>query len=210
MPDFGPARGYGDLLWRGLSAAQCEVVVTLDPAQDDNVVERVCGLLGPLMERGDLSMVKGFRSPPDVLSELLARPLINLHHPKLAGLAEPLSGDVAARKQLLRTLHFPVGSGVNISLLLDAAEAAGFESIAQTYLAGDPDNTSLTDSEKAYAILAAAASRTSHVGEKDLIPSPLFLPGPENLDSRRVPVEERPPLRNVPVRTPTRVPAGEG
>lgn len=197
MPDFGPSRGYGDLLWRGISAVRGGLVLALDPEQSDCVVERVCGLLGPLMERDDLSMVKGFRSPPGILSELLAQPLINLHHPKLAGFAEPLCGDIAAHKQLLHTLHFPVGHGVDISLLLDAAEREGTGALAQTHVPGVLDRTFRNSSEIAYAILAAAARRTPDRTEKEPVPGPFFLPGPAELESRRIPVEERPPLNSV-------------
>ncbi len=196
-PHFGPIRGYGDLLWRALTIAQGELVVVLDPEQDSAVVDRVCGLLGPLMEREDLAFMKGFGPVPDQLSELVARPLINLYHPKLAGFTEPLCPDFAGRRQLLRSLPFPVGSGVSISLLLDAAKHSGVGALAQCYLGSRSDISCRHDSETAYAILAATASRAPEAPSKEPVPGPLFLPGPENLVTRRVPVEERPPLESL-------------
>ena len=196
MPQFGPVRGYGDILWRALSAVRGELVVVLGPAQEDTGVEAVIGLLGPLVEREELSLVKGFRDQPDSLSELLARPLINLHHPGLAGFAEPLSKSFAARSRILRSLPFPVGPGVDISLLLDAAEKVGPEGLAQSFL-GERTGNPAGDDETAYAILAAAAGRRPEEASKGLAPGPLFVPGPEGLTTRRVPVEERPPLDSL-------------
>ena len=201
MPSFGPIRGYGDLLWRGLSVVRGGTVVFLDSEQEDNVTGRICSLIYPLMKREDLSLVKGFRSTPGPLSELVARPLINLYRPRLAGFSDPLSRDFAASVQLLRSLPFPVGSGVDISLLLDAEDHAGLDALAQTSVGDHSNSSSRDDSEVAYAILAAAASRAPGSPAEELIPGPLFLPGPENLATRRVPVEERPPLESL-TRTP--------
>lgn len=200
MPHFGPIRGYGDLLWRGLSVAQGELVVVLDSEWEGSIVGRVCGLLGPMMEREELSFVKGFRSPPHPLSELVGRPLINLYRPELSWISEPLSRDFAARTRLLRTLPFPVGPGVDLSLLLDAAEHVGADALAQTRLESGPNSSHASndnDSEAAYAILAAAASRAPGEAHKELTPGPFFMPGPEGLATRRVPVEERPPLESL-------------
>ena len=197
MPQFGPIRGYGDLLWRGLSVARGEIVVVLAPDQDDAIVGQVCSLLGPLMEREELSLVKGFRDRPDQLSELVARPLINLHHPRMAGFVEPLSRNFAARSRLLRSLSFPVGSGIDISLLLDAAEKEGPGALAQSFVESRRSNPSCNDGEAAYAILAATASRTPDETSRELTPGPFFLPALEGLATRRVPVEERPPLDSL-------------
>ncbi|MGB3633686.1 MAG: hypothetical protein WA982_06570, partial [Rubrobacteraceae bacterium] len=197
MPHFGPIRGYGDILWRGLSAARGQLIVVLDPAREGNIVDNIFGLLGPLMGREDLALVKGFGSTPDPLSELVARPLINLYHPKLAGFTHPLCMNFAGRRQLLRSLPFPVGPGVNISLLLDAAEHSGVGALAQSHLEGSSAISYRNDSEVAYAIQSAAASRAPQSSTRGPVPGPLFLPGPESLATRRVPVEERPPLESL-------------
>ncbi len=208
MPGFGPVRGYGDALWRGLSAAKGDIVLFLDPSVPDPWGGRVLGLLGPLLWRETLSFVKGFSAEPadgqgaaEALSELVARPLINLHRPELAGFVDPLSAELAARRALLASLPFPVGYGAAISLLFDAARAAGVSALAQTRL-GDPrprPRNPVSDlSETAYATLVAATSRTH--GDEDLderAPGPLFLPLPGHFETRRVAVEERPPLDSL-------------
>jgi glucosyl-3-phosphoglycerate synthase len=203
MPGFGPVRGYGDALWRGLSVANGEIVLFLDPSMPDPEGRRALGLLGPLLSRQDLDFVKGFSTEPSDaggaanLSELVARPLINLYRPELAGFVEPLSAEFAARRTLLRSLQFPVGYGAPLSLLFDATDVAGISALAQTRLGPrPPDHISLPDlSEAAYAILAAVTARTH--GEESLdkhAPGPLFLPLPGRFESRRIAVEERPSL----------------
>ena len=195
---YGPVRGFGDLFWRSLSVASAEVVVVLDPA--DPEPSSVAGLLGALFSRDDLRMVKGFRdlSAPNPTSELLARPLINLYTPDLAGFCQPLSLDFAANRALLGNLSFPVGEGIRISLLLDAAKKAGVQALAQVDLDEEALQYQGDDGEAAYQILAAAISRALG-SEKlaDYAPGPLILPHPERLESRRVALEERPPLASL-------------
>jgi glucosyl-3-phosphoglycerate synthase len=205
MPGFGPVRGYGDALWRGLSVTGGEVVLFLDPSAPDPQARRTLGLLGPLLSREDLRLVKGFSAEPadgqgqEGLSELVARPLINLYRPELAGFVEPLSAEFAARRRLLASLPFPVGYGACLSVLFDA-HAAGLQTLAQTRLGPRPESrVPLADlSEAAYATLTAATVRAH--GSKDLderAPGPLFLPLPGRFESRRVAVEERPPLNSL-------------
>lgn len=203
MPGFGPVRGYGDALWRGLSAAGGDIVLFLDPSVPDQEGHRALGLLGPLLSREELRFVKGFSSEPvdgqraEGLSELVARPLINLYHPELAGFVEPLSAEFAARRQLLASLPFPVGYGAALSLLFDTTYRVGIHALAQIRLGPRPaTQVPLGDlAEAAYAILTAATVRT-HGGEviDEHAPGPLFLPLPGRFESRRVAVEERPPL----------------
>lgn len=184
-------RGYGDVLWRALSAAEGEILVFLESGAG---VSSVPALVGPLLEREELALVKGFRDSPGELSEIVARPLINLHHPELAGFVEPLSKSLAAHRSLLETLAFPVGEGATLSLLLDTAEKAGVDAIAQAHLGQDDLYTPAPASlENAYAIQAAV----SRAGDRNLVPGPLFLPSSESLQTRRVPLEERPPMAGL-------------
>jgi hypothetical protein len=208
MPGFGPVRGYGDALWRGLSVAEGDVVLFLDPSVPDPEGRRTLGLLGPLLSRQDLSFIKGFATRTngagglgsEGLSELVARPLINLYRPELAGFVEPLSSEFAARRLLLASLSFPAGYGAALSLLLDAASTVGVRALAQTRLGPPPETgVSLPNlGEAAYATLVAAAARTQGKEELDEhAPGPLFLPLPGRFELRRVSVEERPPLASV-------------
>jgi glucosyl-3-phosphoglycerate synthase len=68
------------------------------------------------------------------VTELVARPLLNLHWPQLAGIAQPLSGEYAARRGLLEQLPFPTGYGVELGLLVDALRVVGLDGLAQVDL----------------------------------------------------------------------------
>jgi hypothetical protein len=212
MPRFGPVRGYGDVLWRGLSAVGGDVVLFLEPGESPPETHgpRALGLLAPMILNPELSFVKGYADEPtetsaSALPELVARPLLNLYRPELAGFVDPLFPELAARGDLLRSLPFPVGPGVSLSLLLDAAERAGVNALAQVCLGRrrqHTDEVSLDDlTEASHAIMAAAAARApgwDHLDES--APGPLFLPRPGNpagFTQRRVALEERPPLRSL-------------
>jgi hypothetical protein len=218
MPEQGPARGKGDAMWRALSIVRSGLVVYLDADTEDFHEGFVLGLLGPLICEPEIQLVKGcfarpFRDPAGSVSEsiprpaqggrvteLLARPLLNLHAPELAVFDQPLAGEVAARRELLVRLPFSVGYGVEIAMLIDAWRAVGLDGLAQVDL-GVRQNAhqSLRElSAMAYAVLVAASRRflgpelvdTSVSGSIALPPLGLGEP----MEMRRVPIEERPPL----------------
>jgi glucosyl-3-phosphoglycerate synthase len=211
LAEFGPALGKGDAMWRGLAATDGEIVVYIDTDTRDFDARFLLGLLGPLLERPGTDFVKGaFRRPfvvegaapvPDGggrVTELVARPLLNLFAPALAGFAQPLAGETAARRGLLESIPFPVGYGVEIALIIDVAERVGVEAMAQVDL-GTRQNRHqpLRDlSAMAYAVLATATRRFHGDAAVEAAPGAglLALPGPEGTELRRVPLEERPPL----------------
>lgn len=209
LADHGPARGKGDALWRSLAVTSGDVVVFLD-SDTENFDDRFLrGLLGPLLEDPAVAFVKGaFRRPfklgettvPDGggrVTELVARPLLNLHVPELAGFVQPLAGEFAARRSLLEQLPFPVGYGVEIATLIDALRIAGLDALAQVDL-GERQNRhqSLRAlSAMAYAVMVAAERRVH--GEQALArsaPGPIVFPHGDELEVRQVAVDERPPL----------------
>jgi glucosyl-3-phosphoglycerate synthase len=212
---FGPARGKGDAMWRALSTARGEIVVFLDADTSDFSPSFVVGLLGPLLADPEIRFVKGsFLRPMHVagnvlpgqggrVTELVARPLLNLYAPHLAGFDQPLAGELAARGDLLRGLSFPAGYGVEIANLIDAAHVAGIDALAQVDL-GTRQNRHqpLRDlSAMSYAVMVAAAARLGAAGLTPApTPGPLALPpqpGSTSVELRQVPVLERPPLDSL-------------
>ena len=103
-----PMHGKGDAMWAGLAVASGDVVAFVDADVDPFDPRFVTGLLGPLLTDPSISFVKGFYhrpltsggySEPDGggrVTELLARPLLNLFWPDLAGFVQPLAGEAAA------------------------------------------------------------------------------------------------------------------
>jgi hypothetical protein len=68
------------------------------------------------------------------VTELTARPLLNLFYPELSGIIQPLSGEYGGRRMVLEKLAFYSGYGVEIGLLIDILECCGLSAIAQVDL----------------------------------------------------------------------------
>jgi len=68
------------------------------------------------------------------VTELVARPLIELCFPELAAVRQPLAGETAAHRWVLEKVGFADGYGVELGLLLDVARRFGVGSLAQVDL----------------------------------------------------------------------------
>jgi glucosyl-3-phosphoglycerate synthase len=68
------------------------------------------------------------------VTELTARPFMNLFFPELSGVIQPLSGEYAGRRQALEKLPFFIGYGVETGLMIDLLDEYGLSSIAQVDL----------------------------------------------------------------------------
>jgi glucosyl-3-phosphoglycerate synthase len=215
LSDHGPARGKGDAMWRGLAATTGEIVLFVDTDTEDFDEVFALGMLGPLLTDPEVQFVKGsFRRPfrvgevrvPDGggrVTELVARPLLNLYVPELAGFTQPLAGETAARRPLLESLSFPVGYGVEIAMMIDTLRAVGIDAMAQVDL-GTRQNRHQplrALSAMAHAVLVAASARVhGHEAIDPHAPGPLALPRDGSIEVRQVPIEERPALRALRVR----------
>jgi glucosyl-3-phosphoglycerate synthase len=193
LPDLGPVLGKGDAMWRAMSVLTGEIVCFLDADSERFGPHFARGLIGPLLCDRAITFVKGFyRRPfrigsvtlPDGggrVTELTARPLLNLFYPELAAIEQPLAGEIAARRTLLERLPFVTGYGVDIALLIDAYRTAGLDAIAQVDLEVRQNaHQPLRELRPmADAVLAAVATRLRREGR---------------LQSPLPPPVERPPL----------------
>jgi glucosyl-3-phosphoglycerate synthase len=146
MPDVGPVLGKGDAMWRALSAIETELVCYLDADSEEFPSHFATGLIGPLVCEPGISFVKAFYERPFVaggvsvpagggrVNHLAARPALAIFYPQLAGVRQPLAGEVAATRELLLELPFTTGYGVEVGMLIDAWRAVGLEGIAQVDL----------------------------------------------------------------------------
>jgi glucosyl-3-phosphoglycerate synthase len=138
--------GKGDALWAGLAAAGGDVVAFVDGDLHEFSSHFVTGLLGPLLTDQSVEFVKGFYHRPlngpvgvetdggGRVTELAARPLINLFFPELAGFVQPLAGEYAGRRRTLERIPFVSGYGVEIGMLIDLVELVGLDALAQVDL----------------------------------------------------------------------------
>ncbi len=178
MPEMGPVLGKGDAMWRALSALDSDLVCFLDADTAGFSTHFATGLLGPLVCEAGISFVKAFYRRPFIheglvvpdgggrVNHLLARPALAVFYPELSCVRQPLAGEVAARRELLRELPFATGYGVEIAMLIDAWRRVGLEGIAQVDL-GEHRNRSqplAALSPMASTVLATIAARLVREG----------------------------------------------
>jgi glucosyl-3-phosphoglycerate synthase len=209
LPEWGEALGKGDAMWRALSVLRGELVCFLDADSERFGSHFACGLLGPLVCTENIHFVKASYSRPfrvggatlpnegGRVTELTARPLLNLFYPELAGFGQPLAGEFAARRPLLERLPFATGYGVEIGLLIDALAAVGLDGLAQVDLdVRQNAHQPLRElGPMAAAVLRALAVRLEREGRLDgPLPETLLMPGADGLRELTVGAVERPPL----------------
>jgi glucosyl-3-phosphoglycerate synthase len=213
--ELGPALGKGDAMWRAMKLLQSDIVMFIDTDIEDFGEHFLPGLLGPLICDPTVQLVKGFFRHPlhpfnaegsldphggGQVTELMARPLLNLYAPELAVFDQPLAGETAARRGLLEHLPFSAGYGVEIAMLIDAWRKVGLEGLAQVDLGlrQDRDRPLRELSARAYAVLAAAQTRFPGSELVDAYArGSICLPaigGGQAMESCEVTVQERPPL----------------
>jgi glucosyl-3-phosphoglycerate synthase len=146
LPGVGNKKGKGDNLWKAIHQLKGDVICYVD-ADISNIHPRfVYGLVAPLIRRDEIHYVKAFYDRPlnyssglrssggGRVTEILIRPLFSLFYPELTNVIQPLSGEYAARREVLEMIPFPIGYGVETSHLLDLYEKFGLDAFAQTDL----------------------------------------------------------------------------
>ncbi|KKD07387.1 glucosyl-3-phosphoglycerate synthase [Streptomyces sp. WM6386] len=139
LPRLPAVPGKGEVLWRSLLVTRGDIVCFIDADLKEFSSDFVSGIVGPLLTDPGVDLVKGMYDRPlggaagqgGRVTELMARPLLNMHWPQLAGFVQPLGGEYAARRSLLEQLPFPVGYGVELGMLVDALHLVGLDALAQ-------------------------------------------------------------------------------
>jgi glucosyl-3-phosphoglycerate synthase len=146
LPQYGERTGKGEALWKSLYCTTGDIIIWIDTDIVNIHPRFVYGLIAPLLLRPEIHFVKGFyRRPLKVgnriqaggggrVTELTARPLLNLFYPELSGIIQPLSGEYGGRRKALEQLPFFSGYGVEIGLLIDLFETFGLRAISQVDL----------------------------------------------------------------------------
>ena len=215
LPEVPWQLGKGEAMWRGLATVDADIVCFVDgdiKNFDERFVER---LVTPLLADSTLAFTKGFyrrplktgtvTAPADGgrVTELTARPLLNLLYPELAGFLQPLAGEYAARTSAISAIPFLTGYGVDVAMLIDLLGTVGLEAMAQVDLDERVHrNRPLRELRAMATVVAEAvirrAERDRRLSLETETDRPLLFPGPgTSLEMTLLPQEERPPINRV-------------
>ncbi len=216
---YGSFRGKGEALWKSLYETSGDIVVWADTDVRNWHPRMVYGTLGPLLHEPRLQYVKGYYQRPIVeggvlkeggggrVTELVARPLINLFYPELSGMIQPLSGEYAGRRSLLETIPFFTGYAVEIGHLIDTTERLGIEGLGQVDLERRVHRNQELEglSRMSFVILQAVMKRLEERRKARLFAemgSTMKLPrsghGRLSLEVIELADQERPPMIRIP------------
>lgn len=219
LPQYGIRHGKGEALWKSLYVLRGDIVAWIDTDIKNIHPRFVYGVLGPLLRDRRIQYVKGFYRRPlkegDKLiaggggrvTELTARPLINLFFPELSGLIQPLSGEYAGRRESLEKQPFFSGYGVETGLLIDTLEAFGLQGIAQVdLLERIHHNQPLPSlSKMSFAIIQVVIQRLEERHKSRLLAEVnktmnliRYDPGRFYLETTEIRERERPPMITLP------------
>ena len=208
VPEVATQPGKGEALWRSLAATSGDIVVFVDSDLIDPDPMFVPKLVGPLLLGDGLHLVKGFYRRPlksgaadggGRVTELVARPLLAALRPELCGVLQPLGGEYAGTRELLTSVPFAPGYGVEIGLLVDTYDSLGLGAIAQVNLGVRAHrNRSLAElGVMSRQVVAALLSRCG-VPDSGVGITQFFADGDDYVP-RTVPVSlaDRPPMKTL-------------
>ncbi|MFJ8543117.1 glucosyl-3-phosphoglycerate synthase [Streptomyces sp. NPDC093586] len=216
LPRIPAVPGKGEVLWRSLLVTGGDIVCFVDADLREFSADFVSGIVGPLLTDPEVHLVKAMYDRPLAqpdghtteaaagqggrVTELMARPLLNMHWPLLAGFVQPLGGEYAARRSLLEQLPFPVGYGVELGMLVDALHLVGLDALAQVDVGVRRHRH---QDGQALGRMSAAIYRTAQLrlARGHLVRPSLtqFERGRDGFEPRTYPVdtEERPPMAQI-------------
>ncbi len=219
LPELGERSGKGEALWKSLLVTRGDIVAWIDTDIINIHPRFVYGVIGPLLLNRNIQLVKGFyRRPLRVgskvqaggggrVTELAARPLLNLFYPELSGVIQPLSGEYAGRREALEQAVFFSGYGVETGLLIDVFERFGLRSIAQVDLLERIHRNQALEAlgKMSFAIIQTVLRKLEARYERAIIEDVnktmkliRYANGEYFLDVEEVAERERPPMISVP------------
>ncbi|MHB8895259.1 MAG: glucosyl-3-phosphoglycerate synthase [Candidatus Geothermincolia bacterium] len=218
LPGMPPASGKGEALWKSIFALDGDIIAWVD-SDIENIHPRfVYGLVGPLLADASIGYVKAFYERPikqdgvmqpsggGRVTELTVRPMLNMFYPELSGLIQPLSGEYAGRRDILESVPFFTGYGVESGLLLDISRKYGVDALAQVDIEVRIHNNQSIDSlsKMSFGIMQALFRRLADDGKIELKTRPgtvynmiRHTTDGYSLEGVDVTVVERPPMGSL-------------
>lgn len=146
ITEMPPGRGKGEALWKSVYHLSGDIIAWVDSDIKNFDARFVYGIVGPLLKDPSIGYVKAFYKRPiningtlqseggGRVTELTARPLLDIFYPELAYFVQPLSGEYAGRREVFENVPFVTGYGVESALLIDILNAYGLDTMAQVDL----------------------------------------------------------------------------
>ena len=112
-------KGKGEALYTGYKEAECDIIAFIDADIHNLTSRKVESMIKPILEgKTDITKTKFARASGRV-TELTAKPLLNFFFPEIS-FEQPLSGQFAARKDILKKINFEKDYGVDVGIVIDA------------------------------------------------------------------------------------------
>lgn len=112
-------RGKGISMKDGIAQATNDLIIFLDGDIDPYPDGTISNLAAPLLA-DEADFVKGsFARNAGRVTELVAKPLLNIFYPGLSHFSQPLSGMIAGKKSYFKQIDFFNDYGVDIGILID-------------------------------------------------------------------------------------------
>ena len=112
-------KGKGEALFTGYSQAECDIIAFIDADIHNLTSSKVHAMIKPILDgKTDITKTKFSRASGRV-TELTAKPLLNFFFPEIS-FEQPLSGQFAARKEVLKRINFEKDYGVDVGIVIDA------------------------------------------------------------------------------------------
>ena len=145
LKNYKCKKGKGNQLWKGLYYSKGDIVIYCDSDIKNFDIRMIYGLIGPLITT-DLKFIKGFYERPLILNnqaqsneggrvtELCARPIINMFYPELSGFIQPLGGEYGGYRDVLENIEYMTGYGVEVNILIEIYNKYGINIMGQVDL----------------------------------------------------------------------------
>lgn len=112
--------GKGISMKEGIVASTNNCIVFLDGDIDPYPENTIQQLTEPILKDNFEFVKASFSRNAGRVTELVAKPLLQIFYPELSTFSQPLSGMIAGRKDFLEKLHLVSDYGVDIGILIDA------------------------------------------------------------------------------------------
>ena len=112
-------KGKGEALYTGYKKTECDIIAFIDADIYNLTSKKVESMIRPILEgKAEITKTKFARESGRV-TELTAKPLLNFFFPEIS-FEQPLSGQFAARKEILKKINFEKDYGVDVGIVIDA------------------------------------------------------------------------------------------